>query len=238
MALAVVCPMANEAQTAVAFVDAVVAECRRYLFRSVAVFAVVDNASRDDTRAVLEEHARRTGELRVVWAPETRGVAEAYVRGYREAIAASCDWILEIDAGFSHSPAELGPFFEEMAGGYDCVFGSRYVEGGRNGSAFRRRLVSRGGTLLTNALLGTRLADMTSGFQLFTNAALEHVLAQGIRSRGPFFQTEMKAYCRRLRTAEVPIRYTAGTGRVRRGAIAEALVNLMRLFGRRLVGSL
>ena len=64
---------------------------------------------------------------------------------------------------------------------------------------------------------------MTGGFELFTREALEHVLAQGIRSHGPFFQTEIKVHCRELRFAEVPIHYDSsshhvGATRVRRGA--------------------
>ena len=236
--LGVVCPMANEAATAVDFVDAVLSECERFSFRSITMFVVVDLVSHDDTRGVLDRHRRRRPQLRVVWAPETRGVSDAYVRGYREAIAAGCDWILEIDAGFSHDPADIGAFVDAMTDGCDCVFGSRFIAGGRNRATRRRRLISRAGTTLTNALLGTSLTDMTSGFQLFTRQALELVLADGIRSKGPFFQTEMKVHGRNLRTAEVPIRYQAGTHGVGIRAISESLETLARLVVTRLAGEL
>jgi dolichol-phosphate mannosyltransferase len=236
--LGVVTPMANEERTAVRFVDAVLDECAGRGFGSVTFFAVLDRASRDGTRGLLEAHAQSRPELRVVWAPETRGVADAYVRGYREALQARCDWILEIDAGFSHDPGSIGPFFAAAAAGNDCVFGSRFGEGGRNDAAVARRAISRTGTVLTNLLLGTRLSDATSGFELFTRPSLELVLAKGIRSKGPFFQTEVKAYCRTLRSAEVPIRYAGGSHRVRTGALAESLLNLSRLFVRRLEGTL
>jgi dolichol-phosphate mannosyltransferase len=237
--LGIVCPMANEAASAVAFVDAVLAECRRYPFGSVRLFVVVDTVSRDETRELLERHQELCSELRVVWAPESRGVADAYVRGYREALAHGSDWILEIDAGFSHAPTDIGKFVETMASSAaDCVFGSRFITGGANRGTLRRRLISRGGTALTNTLLGTRLTDMTSGFQLFTRAALEDVLAHGIRAKGPFFQTEMKTFCRHLRVAEIPIEYNAGSHRVGRRAITESLINLCGLFRRRLAGEL
>src|SRR5579862_2952845 len=238
LSLGAVCPMANEAERAVEFVDAVLAECSRFRFREVTMFVVVDRVSRDDTRAVLERHGELRPELRVVWAPETRGVADAYVRGYREALAAECDWILEIDAGFSHDPADIGAFFRAMEAGRDCVFGSRFLAEGRNLATRRRRFVSRGGTVLTNALLGTELTDMTSGFQLFTRDALEHALARGVRSEGPFFQTELKAHCRNLRVAEVPITYNAGSDAVGRKAIAESLLQLSRLLVARATGRL
>jgi dolichol-phosphate mannosyltransferase len=236
--LGIVCPMANEAASAVDFVDAVLAECGRYPFDSVTLFVILDNVSRDDTRELLEAHQIPRPQLRVVWAPETRGVADAYIRGYREALAAGCDWILEIDAGFSHQPSDIGKFFEAMADGRDCVFGSRFGEGGRNLGTLRRRVVSRGGTALTNLLLGTKLTDMTSGFQLFTREALEAVLAKGISSKGPFFQTEIKTHCRNLHIAEIPIRYDAGSHSVGRRAIMESFVTLWRLFRRRLSGDL
>jgi dolichol-phosphate mannosyltransferase len=236
--LGIVCPMANEAATAVRFVDAVLSECERHAFDSVTLFVVLDNVSRDDTRELLEAHVAVQPELSVIWAPETRGVADAYVRGYREALAAGCDWILEIDAGFSHEPSDIGQFLEAMAGGRDCVFGSRFLAGGRNLGTLRRRVISRGGTALTNLLLGTKLTDMTSGFQLFTRATLETVLAKGISSKGPFFQTEIKTHCRDLRVAEIPIQYSAGTHGVGRRAITESFVTLWQLFRRRLAGDL
>ena len=236
--LGIVCPMANEAATAVRFVDAVLAECERHGFDSVTLFVVLDNVSRDDTRNLLETHRTLQPELSVIWAPDTRGVADAYIRGYREALETSCDWILEIDAGFSHEPSDIGKFLEAMVDGRDCVFGSRFRERGQNLGTLRRRVVSRGGTALTNLLLGTKLTDMTSGFQLFTHATLESVLAKGISSKGPFFQTEMKTHCRNLRVAEIPIQYNAGSHGVGRRAITESFITLFQLFRRRLVGDL
>ncbi len=85
VSLAIVCPMANEASTAAAFVPAVLANCTE--FRSVALFAVLDNATHDNTLEVLRGLASSDSRIRVIWAPENRGVAEAYMRGYKEAIA-------------------------------------------------------------------------------------------------------------------------------------------------------
>ena len=230
--------MANEASSAIQFVDAVLSQCADREFESVTLFVILDAVSQDATQALLEAHQQHQPQLAVVWAPETRGVADAYVRGYREALAAGCDWILEIDAGFSHEPSDIPTFLEAMADGSDCVFGSRFRAGGQNLGTFRRRFISRGGTALTNLLLGTKLTDMTSGFQLFTSEALNAVLAKGISSKGPFFQTEIKTHCRNLRIAEVPIHYNAGSHTVGRAAITESLVTLGRLFRRRFSGDL
>ena len=235
--LGVVTPMANEETTAVEFVDRVLAACAGFSFAAVTLFVILDDVSRDGTRALLEAHARTQQDLRVVWAPDCRGVADAYVRGYREALAADCDWILEIDAGFSHDPGEIGSLLSAMPGN-DCVFGSRFAPGAANLGTPWRRTVSRGGTRLTNLVLGTHLTDMTGGFELFTHEALEYVLDRGIRSRGPFFQTEIKVHCRGLTIVEVPIHYDSSSHHVGGRAIGEALSNLGRLAGRRLVGAL
>ncbi|MFQ5958142.1 MAG: glycosyltransferase [Alphaproteobacteria bacterium] len=235
--LGIVCPMANEADNAVAFVRQVLERCDG--FRSVVFFCVFDNVCTDGTRDLMRAFAAHEPRVRVVWAPENRSVVDAYVRGYREALAAGCDWILEIDAGFSHLPAEIPLFFEEMESGRDCVFGTRFALGGRMyACSWKRYAVSRLGGLLSRVLLGCRLSDMTSGFQMFRRHALERVLTKGIRSRGPFFQTEIKAYCSGLDVAEVPIHYRSATERVSRGALIDALRSVALMFVFRVTGRL
>lgn len=237
ISLGVVCPMANEEESAVEFVNAVLNQCEG--FKSVKFFAILDRVSRDRTRESLDELKEARPQLSVVWSPENESIVDAYVRGYREALDAGCDWILEMDAGFSHQPSDIPQFFDRMLEGYDCVFGSRFCEGGSvKESSAKREIISRGGTILANLLLGTGLKDMTSGFEMFTHAALSEILKKGIRSRGPFFQTEIKAYCRRLRIAEVPIQYRAASHPVSNTAIKDSFSNLWRLFRLRLQGQL
>jgi dolichol-phosphate mannosyltransferase len=237
--LGIVCPMANEQDCAAAFVSAVLEQCGHRGFKSVTFFAIVDMKSTDPTREVLEDLAGRQSDLLVVWAPENKCMVDAYVVGYREALTAGCDWVLEIDAGFSHQPSDISQFFERMRQGYECVFGSRFCRGGSmKESSFRRYLISRGGTIMSNVLLGTSLKDMTSGFELFSRPALQYVLDKGIRSRGPFFQTEIKAYCRHLKIVEVPIQYRKASHRVGSAALKDSFTNLWRLFQLRLQGEL
>ena len=231
--------MANERATAREFTETLLGKCDEFDFQSVTLFVVLDTKSTDGTRELLEQMSETLPELSVVWAPENRCVVDAYVRGYKEALDTGCEWILEIDGGYSHQPEDLPRFFENMVQGYDCVFGSRFCAGAKvSATSWRRRLLSSGGTVLANLLLGTRLRDMTSGYQLFTRPALEHVLACGIRSRAHFFQTEMKAYCRQLRTTEVPIHYSAASESVNLPVVKDAFANLWRLFRLRLAGRL
>ena len=235
--LGIVCPMANERDSAEPFVNLVLEQCIG--FKSVKFFAVLDNASTDGTKDILVKLSKDNPQLCVVWSPKNRCVVDAYVRGYKEALAAGCDWILEIDAGFSHQPSDIPKFFNKMLQGYDCVFGSRFCQGGKiTESSVKRYFLSRGGSLLTNLLLGTKLKDMTSGFELFTFHALHHVVQKGIYSKGHFFQTEIKVYCRHLRIAEVPIHYHSASASVNRLVILDALKNLFRLTFQRFAGKL
>jgi dolichol-phosphate mannosyltransferase len=229
--------MANEGDNAVAFARATLEQCAG--FHSVTFLAVVDKASTDNTRQILEDLSRTNPAVVVVWAPENRCAVDAYVRGYREALLLKADWILEIDAGFSHQPEDIPQFFEQMEKGYDCVFGSRFMRGGKisEGSS-KRYLVSRMGTVLSNLFLGTKMADMTSGFEMFSHKALTHVLEQGIRSRAHFFQTEIKVYCRNLKIVEVPIHYKSPSPRMKSSAITDAFRQLGRLFSLRLSAQL
>jgi len=220
--------MANEGGEGVRFVSEILRFCEG--FRRVQFFAILDKATHDNSLELLRDLETREPRLQAVWAPENRNVVDAYFRGYREALAAGHDWILEIDAGFSHQPEDLPKFFDAMGPRCDCVFGSRFMKGGRvSEMPLKRYVVSRGGTVLTNLLVGTRLTDMTSGYQMFSRAALEMVVAKGVQSRAHFFQTEIKVHCRGLRICEVPIHYRAPSPRLGASEVGDAFRQLRRL---------
>jgi dolichol-phosphate mannosyltransferase len=225
MRLGLVVPLANEEVTVDEFLRRVLVQ----LSPGDAVFCVIDNASRDRTLELVEHHARDDERVMVVWAPENRCVVDAYFRGYRAAFEYGCDWILEIDGGLSHLPEQIPQFVAAMKRGHDFVVGSRFMTGGAFDGPLSRRLISYLGGRLANFLLGTRMNDMTSGYQCFTRPAMEMVLGAGVQSRGPFFQTEIKYMLRDTDYFEVPIRYSNPTGRVAAQSIAEALRILLRL---------
>ena len=223
--------MANEGDKAVAFCKEVLQQCLG--FKEVTFFAVFDRVNKDSSLDQMRELEQTEPRLRVLWAPENRCVVDAYLRGYKEALDSGCDWILEIDAGFSHQPTDIPQFFDAMEQGMDCVFGSRFI-GRFEKSSLKRRFVSWGGTVLTNLLLGTRQTDMTSGFELFSRDTLTMAINRGIQSRAHFFQTEIKTYCRNLKFVEVPITYRAASPRLGMKAVKEAFWQLWRLFQLRL----
>jgi dolichol-phosphate mannosyltransferase len=236
--LGIVCPMANEQDTAEQFTREILLQCKH--FKKVTFFVILDNSCTDNTIQIETRLAQEDERIKVIWAPENKCVVHAYIRGYKEALKANCDWILEIDAGYSHQPSDLTKFFEKVSSGiYDCIFGSRFHEqGSLTGVSPRRYFISKGGTTLSNFLLGTTLTDMTSGFQLFKRDALQKILQKGIKSGGHFFQTEMKAYCRNMRLAEVPIHYKSPSSAVNKKVLFDAFYHLVRLFKMRLSGTL
>jgi dolichol-phosphate mannosyltransferase len=229
--LGIVTPFGNERQTARCFVSAVLSVCSRYPFNRIEMYAILDGVCVDGTYDILCEMAEQEPRLRVIWAPENRCVVDAYMRGYKEALDQDNDWILEIDSGFSHDPEQIPLFFSEMAKAPDCVFGVRFgLTDARFEGKLNRRLISQGGSMLSNALLGTRIKDMTGGFELFSKKALQYILKQGIHSRGPFFQTEIRTYAHALNFIEVPIRYDSPSHNIGGNALLDAFAGLWRLY--------
>jgi len=166
-----------------------------------------------------------------VWAPENRCVVDAYFRGYREAYAAGAEWILEMDGGLSHLPEEIPRFIEAMEAGVDFAAGSRFIDGSNyHESRFARWLTSRGGTWVSNFLLGTKMKDMTSGFECFSREAMKRVLDHGVKSKAHFFQTEIRYLMHQLKWVEVPITYSCPSKSVGQNSLKDALKSLWALW--------
>ena len=226
MRLAVVVPLANEESTLEEFLARLLVQ----LTGDDRVFCVVDRVSRDRTREMVQAWEKRSSQVALVWAPENRCVVDAYLRGYREALNAGARWVLEMDGGLSHLPEEVPLFLRGMAEGYDYVGGCRFIQGGGYTGPRSRYLISRGGGFLANLLLGTRMCDMTSGFECFRREALQAVLAHGIRSRAHFFQTEIKFLMHHWRWKEVPIHYRNPSNSVGGKSLRDAFRNLWALY--------
>lgn len=223
--LIVVSPLANEETTIEQWLDRVLAQ----LTNEDRVYCVLDHASTDSTRSRIEARSRIDPRVVLVWAPENRCVVDAYFRGYREALAAGARWILEMDGGLSHVPEEIPRFIRAMSSGVDFAAGSRFTKGGHYSGRLTRWALSKGGSVMSRLVLGSRMRDLTSGFECFTHRCLTEVVKKGVRSRGHFFQTEIRFMLRDWRWVEVPISYASPSEGVSQGTIIEALKNLWRL---------
>jgi dolichol-phosphate mannosyltransferase len=227
--LAVISPLANERANIDEFVRRVLAQ----LEPQDHLITIFDNVCTDGSLDRARELAQNDPRLKVIYAPENRSVVDAYFRGYKEALATNADWILEMDAGLSHLPEQIPQFIQAMQNGYDFAGGSRFIKGGSFDGPWSRYLVSRGGTWLTNLLLGTTMRDMTSGFECFTRATLAKVVKEGVQSRAHFFQTEIRAAMHDLRWIELPIHYGCPSNSVGKSSLIDAFKSLAALRKRR-----
>src|SRR5215212_11585971 len=125
---------------------------------------VVDDHSPDGTGELADELARKyPGRFFVLHRAAKQGLGTAYIEGFRWGLARQYDLLFEMDADFSHDPRHLPQFLAAIRGGSDLVLGSRYIAGGgtRNWSPLRR-IISRGGSLYAQVILGLPLHELTS----------------------------------------------------------------------------
>ena len=223
--LGVVLPLGSEEET----IEQLLVDILAQLDDNDRIFCVLDEVSKDQTRALVQQTARKHPRVTEVWAPENRCVVDAYFCGYRQALAAGCQWILEMDGGYSHDPKEIPRFIRAMAEGIDFAAGSRFVTGGGYSGPWKRNFLSKGGSVLANLLLGTRMQDMTSGFECFSHQAMQYVVEQGVQSRAHFFQTEIRFMLRQWNWVEVPIQYSSPSSSVGSGTVIESIRNLLML---------
>lgn len=229
----VVIPMANEENEFAPFVEVLTAVLDRQ--PGGTVYLVVDTVSKDKTLVLCQARSARDSRFKTVWSPENRNVVDAYLRGYREALSNSHDFIIEMDAGLSHDPRALPMFLRVLNEGNECAFGSRFINGGSIcDSSWKRTFLSRIGTTLANVLLGTTMYDMTSGFQGFHAGVVREFVDYPLLSKAHFYQTELRYLLRYKRFAEIPIHYRAPSPSVSRRAVLNSLSVLLHYFRKRL----
>ena len=189
---------------------------------------VIDDSSPDGTGELAERLAARLSFVDVLHRPRKEGLGPAYLAGFRHALAAGAELVLEMDCDFSHAPADV-PRLVAAAADSDVVLGSRYVEGGSVGSwGVGRRLVSAGGSLYARALLGVPVRDLTGGFKCFRREVLESLDLGRIDSKGYAFQIETtyRALRAGFHVVEIPISFVdrrEGGSKMSRAIVLEAI---------------
>jgi dolichol-phosphate mannosyltransferase len=168
---------------------------------------VVDDSSPDGTGRIADRLADEFEQVEVLHRGHKEGIGPAYLAGFRHALGAGAELLLEMDSDFSHDPADL-PRLIAAAADADLVLGSRYVDGGGvTDWGHTRRLISRGGSLYAKLVLGIPVNDLTGGFKCFRREVLEAVDLAGVGTDGYGFQIEMtyRAIRAGFRVKEVPI---------------------------------
>ena len=200
------------------------------------VVLVIDDGSPDGTGEIADRLATEHAWVSVLHRPAKEGIGPAYIAGFRWALAEAAELVLEMDCDFSHDPADV-PRLIGAAEDADLVLGSRYASGGGTANwGLLRRIVSRGGCLYAQVILGLRIRDLTGGFKCFRRAALEAIDLDALAAHGYAFQIETTYRVSRagLRVHEIPITFIerrAGASKMTGSIVAEAMwrVPLLRL---------
>lgn len=177
---------------------------------------IVDDNSPDGTGQMADRLAEEQyqGKLEVIHREGKQGLGTAYIAGFKHALMRGADYIVEMDADFSHNPQIIKRFLEVIQEA-DVAVGSRYTPGGSIDERWKliRRVISKGGSIYARAILGLKVHDTTAGFKMFRAEALRCLPLEQVKSNGYAFQVEM-AYLsqkRGLRVVEVPIHFNDRT---------------------------
>jgi dolichol-phosphate mannosyltransferase len=232
----VVVPTYNEAENVAEIAAAVRAQGYGLL--------VVDDGSPDGTGEIADAIAAEDSGVAVLHRASKMGLGPSYAAGFEWGLSNGAQILCEMDADFSHDPADLPRLVAAVADGADLAIGSRYVPGGGvEDWPWHRRWISRGGNLYARFLLGTRINDMTAGFRAFRAPALVKLDFGSCEASGYGFQIEMawNAAAAGMDVREVPIIFrdrVKGTSKMGVAIAVEAMWlvtkwGLERVLGRR-----
>jgi dolichol-phosphate mannosyltransferase len=176
---------------------------------------VVDDNSPDGTSTKVKElQAVFASKLFLENRTKKAGLGTAYVHGFKWAIDKKYDFIFEMDADFSHNPADLEKLYNACKAGADLAIGSRYVTGVNVVNwPLSRVLLSFFASVYVRFITGMKIHDATAGFICYKRQLLEQINLDKIKFIGYAFQIEMKyrSFCQNFKIVEVPIIFTDRT---------------------------
>jgi len=226
----VIIPTYNEIENIEAIIKAVFA-----LKTDFHVLIVDDNSPDGTANFVKKMQAEHSENLFLEVRQEKSGLGTAYIHGFKWAIEKKYDYIFEMDADFSHSPADLERLYEACKNGADVAVGSRYKKGVNVVDwPLYRILLSYGASFYVKMITGMRVHDPTAGFMCYKRYVLENVNLDSIRFVGYAFQIEMKfrAYLKRYEIEEVSIVFrdrVKGKSKMSSSIINEAVIGVLKM---------
>jgi dolichol-phosphate mannosyltransferase len=209
---------------------------------------IVDDNSPDGTGLLADTIAARQPRLQVLHRAGKEGLGAAYRHAFRWALGQpGARAVVQMDADFSHDPADLPRLLAPLMTDADLVLGTRYIAGGGTiGWPLHRQLISRAGTLFARTVLLLPYRDLTGGFKAWRRELLEAVRLRDANASGYGFQIEMTWWSHRrgAKVVEVPIIFrerVAGRSKMAGSIVREALLLVISLrlraiadfFGRR-----
>jgi dolichol-phosphate mannosyltransferase len=171
---------------------------------------VIDDASPDGTGQVAEQLAEQhPGHFHVLHRAGKLGIGTAYVEGFHWALERGAEYLIQMDADFSHSPEHIPQMLDAIRD-YDLVVGSRYVKGGRLDERWgvgRKFLSWWANSIWVHFILGMKTRDATTGFKCWRADALRQIKIERVRSNGYIFLVEICYLAEKLglRIKEIPI---------------------------------
>jgi dolichol-phosphate mannosyltransferase len=171
---------------------------------------VVDDGSPDGTADLAERQSEKLGSIDILRRHQKSGLGSAYRAGFAWGLERGWDAFVEMDSDFSHDPAALPGLVAPLSQGFDLSIGSRYVPGGEIPNwSLGRRLISRGGNIYADVLLGLKVKDSTAGFRAYRAEILRKIDLGEVRAEGYGFQIKMVRQVLEHggRVTEVPIRF-------------------------------
>lgn len=198
---------------------------------------VIDDGSPDGTAEIVRQlQPKFPGILYLQEREGKQGLGTAYIHGFKWATSRGYQYIFEMDADFSHNPADLSRLYAACKfEGADVAIGSRYVKGGGVKNWPHNRIaLSKGGSLYTRLILWTPVADQTAGFMCYKKEVLETINLDEIHFVGYAFQIEMKFAAWKLgfKLKEVPIQFEDrkfGESKMNRGIVKEGILGVLKL---------
>ena len=198
---------------------------------------IIDDGSPDGTANLVKEMQLQFSDALFLEERQGKlGLGTAYIHGFRWAIEKGYRYICEMDADFSHNPADLERLYQACkTGGADVAVGSRYVKGGAvQNWPWDRIFLSKGASFYTRLILWMPVKDPTAGFVCYRKEVLESMNLDAISFVGYAFQIEMKfaAWKLRFKIAEVPITFIdrkVGVSKMNKGIVKEGILGVLKL---------
>lgn len=227
----VIIPTYNEKENIASIIETVFKQEKKFHI------LVVDDNSPDGTAAIVQELIARFPEALFLEKREGKnGLGTAYIHGFHWAIAKGYDYIIEMDADFSHNPIDLVRLYNAChVDGADLSVGSRYSQGVNVVNwPMKRVLLSYFASKYVRFITGIPVHDTTAGFVCYKRKVLETIKLDNIKFVGYAFQIEMKfkAWKHKFKITEVSVVFTdrtLGESKMSGGIVYEALFGVIKM---------
>ena len=198
---------------------------------------IIEDGSPDGTASIVKTLQQEVPErLFMIERKGKLGLGTAYIAGFKWSLEHNYEYIFEMDADFSHNPADLPRLYKACAEeGADVAIGSRYISGVNVVNwPMGRVLMSYFASKYVRLITGIPVQDTTAGFKCYRRRVLETIDLDGIRFKGYAFQIEMKftAYKCGFKIVEVPVIFInreLGTSKMNSSIFGEAVFGVIKL---------